>query len=341
MHILVTGHTGFKGAWLVVLLNRAGYIVSGIALDPLPGGIFETANISELLANDFRQDIRDQHLFFEKVEQIQPDAIIHLAAQPLVRRSYLEPQETIEVNVNGTLNVLEAARNVDSIKALLVVTTDKVYQNINQIEGYSETDPLGAADPYSSSKAMADLVTQTWVKSFNMPPTAIARAGNVIGGGDVSPDRLLVDLLHNFSNNSETLIRFPNAVRPWQHVLDCLNGYIKLLNRLFETQENGTIWNFGPDQSAFISVSEMATTAGDIWGFQNPWRLDEKVQPHEAGLLMLDSSKARELLNWNDLLPYPESLKWTIEWQKRFHSGESAMSITIDQIQKYLSLEEV
>lgn len=339
MHVLITGHTGFKGAWLIAMLKQAGHQVSGIALDPLDGGIFEEGGFSNLLETDFRIDIRNKALLLSAIQQIQPDAIMHLAAQPLVRYSYLEPEETIEVNVNGTMNVLEAARTIRSIQALLVITTDKVYENINQVEGYKETDPLGSADPYSSSKAMADLLTQSWIKSFDMPPTAIARAGNVIGGGDVSPDRLLVDLLKNLSEDSQTLIRFPNSVRPWQHVLDCLNGYIKLLDWLLRTKETGTIWNFGPDQSAFISVAEMATTAGNLWGSSNPWKLDEQTQPHEAGLLMLDSSKARELLNWSDLLPYPESLEWTIDWQKRILDGDSAEAITMDQISEFVTRE--
>ena len=322
------------------MLKQAGHQVSGIALDPLDGGIYQQGGFSNLLEADFRIDIRNKTLLLEAIRQIKPDAIMHLAAQPLVRYSYVEPEETIEVNVNGTMNILEAARTISSIQALLVVTTDKVYENLNQVDGYKETDALGAADPYSSSKAMADLLTQSWIKSFEMPPTAIARAGNVIGGGDVSPDRLLVDLLKNLSEESQTLIRFPNSVRPWQHVLDCLNGYIKLLNWLLTTKETGTIWNFGPNQSAFISVAEMATTAGKLWGSSNPWKIDEKIQPHEAGLLMLDSSNARELLNWRDLLPYPESLEWTIDWQKRILAGESANAITMDQIGDFIAREK-
>jgi len=215
MHYLITGHTGFKGAWLTIWLESLGHEVSGISLDPLSGSLFETANLSDLLANDFRLDIRDAPAVRATISKTSPDVVFHMAAQPLVRESYKDPRGTFETNVMGTLNVLEAVSATPSVKAHVVITTDKVYRNVNQVAGYKETDPLGGDDPYSASKAMADILTHSWVTSFGGPPTAIARAGNVIGGGDVSPDRLLPDLLTSYSAGIAPTLRYPEAVRPW------------------------------------------------------------------------------------------------------------------------------
>lgn len=337
MHYLVTGHTGFKGAWLVLMLKSQGHQVSGLALDPLPGSLFETAEINRDLLNDFRVDIRDREAVRNAVETAKPDVVIHLAAQPLVRESYVDPYGTFETNVMGTLHVIEAVSHTPSVKAQVVITTDKVYRNVNQVEGYVESDALGGFDPYSSSKAMADIMTQSWVSSFPGVPTAIARAGNVIGGGDVSKDRLLVDLLSAYRHGEAPVIRFPSAVRPWQHVLDCLNGYLALADALLQGKGAGE-WNFGPGPESFVNVGDVADLAARIWGDGASWVKTADPQPHEAELLALDASKALDQLNWRNELPYPASLEWTIHWQKAVDSGESSRAATLRQINEFGAL---
>lgn len=337
MHYLVTGHTGFKGAWLVLLLKNLGHEVSGLALDPFPGSLFEVADIHSDLVNDFRIDIRDKSAVLSSIQQASPDVVLHLAAQPLVRESYRDPHTTFETNVMGTLHLLEAVAQTNSVKANVVITTDKVYKNVNQEAGYVESDPLGGFDPYSSSKAMADLLTQSWVNSFPGVPTAIARAGNVIGGGDVSPDRLLVDLVKDLKQGDKTQIRYPQAVRPWQHVLDCVSGYIALADALLAGQGRGE-WNFGPGVESFVSVSRVADLTQELWGVNPNWIDTSNLETlHEAGLLALDSNKALTELDWKNVLVFPESLEWTIDWEKRVHEGELARDITLGQIAEFLA----
>ena len=338
MHYLITGHTGFKGAWLSLLLKQQGHQVSGISLDPEPGALFEVAGLDADLEHDIRLDIRDSAATVKAVQQVSPEVVFHLAAQPLVRESYLEPRLTFETNVMGTLNVIEAVANTDSVKAHVVITTDKVYKNVNRVEGYKEDEPLGGDDPYSSSKAMADIMTQSWIKSFPGIPTAIARAGNVIGGGDVSKDRLLVDLLQSFSQGVPTSIRYPDAVRPWQHVLDCVNGYLALADELLSGGGLGE-WNFGPAPESFVSVRSIADAASTLWGDGASW-IDESSghHLHEAGLLALDSSKSEAQLNWRNKLKFDESLAWTIEWKKRLLRGENARDVTVSQIKEFIAI---
>lgn len=336
MHYLITGHTGFKGAWLTLMLLQQGHKVSGFALDPEPGSLFETAIEPGELENDFRGDIRNQELVLDSFSSVDADVLIHLAAQPLVRRSYRDPRETFETNVNGTLNVLEASQNLAALKARVIITTDKVYKNVDRPEGYREDEPLGGDDPYSSSKAMADLLTQSWIKSFPAMPTAIARAGNVIGGGDVCEDRLIPDSVRSFSSNKPLHIRYPNAVRPWQHVLDCVNGYLVLSDSLVNGEGLGE-WNFGPGVESFVPVGEIADNAAIIWGQHASVLLDEGQHPHEANLLALDSSKAISNLNWGNKILYPESLDWTISWEKRKFNGESPRDLCEEQIAEFFS----
>jgi len=337
MHYLVTGHTGFKGAWLTLLLRQMGHEVSGISLDPLPGSLFEIANVAADMKHDFRTDIRDFDELKKNIEAINPDVLIHLAAQPLVRQSYFDPRETFESNFNGTLNVLEASQNLDNLKARLIITTDKVYRNVNQEAGYVESDPLGGEDPYSSSKAAADLLTQSWVHSFPAMPTAIARAGNVIGGGDVSPNRLIPDIVTSFLNEQPIQVRYPSAVRPWQHVLDCLNGYLALVEKLLVNDGLGE-WNFGPGVESFVTVGKVITDAAAIWGTEVEVELQtENVLP-EAGLLALDSTKALTSLDWKNKLVYPHSLEWTLAWDKALSEGSDAREITLAQITSFRSL---
>lgn len=313
MHYLVTGHTGFKGSWLTLWLTLKGHKVSGIALDPLPGGLFETAEISNLLEHDFRIDIRNREELISAVQEISPDVVFHLAAQPLVRESYLDPRVTFETNVNGTLHILEAVSQTPSVKAHVVITTDKVYRNVNQVKGYVETDPLGGDDPYSASKAMADLLTQSWVKSFPGVPTAIARAGNVIGGGDVSKDRLLPDLISSYKAGKPAVLRYPDSVRPWQHVLDCLNGYILLSDALLRGEGQGQ-WNFGPRENSLVTVSEVAEFVSGYFQTQNEWILDSGQFPKESMVLVLDSKKAEEKLKYKNRLSFEEAVSWTLQF---------------------------
>lgn len=335
MHYLVTGHTGFKGAWLVQMLVDAGHEVSGIALDPLPGALYEVADVGALVSHDVRQDIRDAAAVQEAVAHIAPDVVIHLAAQPLVRLSYADPRTTMETNVMGTLNVLEAVSRTPSVQAHLVITTDKVYRNVNQAAGYVESDPLGGHDPYSASKAMADLLTQSWLASFPGPPTAVARAGNVVGGGDVSPDRLLPDLVTGFAAGRAVSLRYPDAVRPWQHVLDCLAGYLDLVDALLAGTGGGE-WNLGPGPEAFVTVGSVADLSARLWGDGATVVHEPGDHPHEASLLALDATKARTALGWADRLTYPASIEWTIAWEKRHRvGGEPARGLCREQIQEH------
>jgi CDP-glucose 4,6-dehydratase len=331
VHYLVTGHTGFKGSWLTVLLTARGHTVSGLALDPPAGGLFERASLHELLRDDHRVDIRDAAATAAAISASAPDVVIHMAAQPLVRESYRAPRETYETNVMGTLNVIEGVEAVDSVQAHVVITTDKVYRNVDQEAGYVETDPLGGDDPYSSSKAMADLMTQSWIKSFPGAPTAIARAGNVIGGGDVSPDRLLPDLINSFAEGRPPVLRYPSAVRPWQHVLDCLNGYLALAEALLDGRGAGE-WNFGPGRESFVDVGTVTTMVAGLWDSDSAWKLDGGENPHEANLLALDASKAQRELGWRNRLSFEESIRWTVDWARDTHAGADALDITRAQI---------
>ncbi len=340
MHVLVTGHTGFKGAWLTLVLQRAGHEVSGLALDPESGALFEVAGLGERLHRDVRCDIRDGQAVVDAMAALSPDVVIHMAAQPLVRASYIDPRWTMETNVMGTLSVLEAISATPSVRAAVMVTTDKVYRNVGQAAGYVEDDALGGHDPYSASKAMADILVSSWVDSFPGCPIATARAGNVIGGGDVSTDRLMPDLLRAFAEGRPARLRFPEAVRPWQHVLDCLNGYVLLVDALVDGRGGGA-WNFGPDPDSFRTVRDTADLAAAIWGEGAGWESDDEVHPHEAELLTLDATRARRQLGWSDVLGFEQAVAWTVDWHRRVQSGQSALDVTLDQIEEYESLARV
>lgn len=339
MHYLVTGHTGFKGAWLTLLLAEQGHTVSGLALDPTPGALYERARLSGVLRTDGRVDIRDAKATAEAVRAIAPDVVLHLAAQPLVRESYRDPHGTWETNVMGTMHVLDAVAAAPAVQAQVVITTDKVYRNVDQIWGYRESDPLGGADPYSASKAAADLLTQSWIASSGSTvPTAIARAGNVIGGGDVCAERLMVDLVAAFGAGEPVKLRYPDAVRPWQHVLDCLNGYLSLTDALLAGRLAGEAFNFGPGTDAFVRVGDIATSVARLWGADARVELDRGPQVHEAGLLALDSRKAELALDWHDRLRLPDALGWTVEWAQKVNAGADPREQTLGQIREYLDL---
>lgn len=334
MRFLITGHTGFKGAWLGLILAQRGDEVCGVALDPEPGSLFETADVSEFMKLDVRGDIRDPSVVQQAVQESQPDVVIHMAAQPLVRDSYERPRWTMETNVMGTLNVLEAVSAVNSVQAQVMVTTDKVYLNVGQEAGYVESDRLGAGDPYSTSKAMADLLVQSWTFSFAGPPTAIARAGNVLGGGDVSTDRLMPDLLAAFQAGRSAELRYPAAVRPWQHVLDCLNGYLHLVDALLDGTGEGE-WNFGPGADGFRTVRELATLAAKDWGGGASWHESTDQHHHEAHLLALDAAKAQRELGWKNRWGFAETVGATVEWQKLVAGGLSPRAATLGQIERF------
>jgi CDP-glucose 4,6-dehydratase len=341
MHYLITGHTGFKGSWLALMLMEQGHTVSGLALEPTPEALYDRARLSELLLNDLRVDIRDEHATQQAIEAVEPDVVVHLAAQPLVRESYRDPHYTYETNTLGTLNVLQAVEHTPTVKAQLIVTTDKVYRNVNQIWGYRESDPLGGVDPYSTSKAAADLITQSWMAGSGCPvPTAIARAGNVIGGGDVCADRLMVDLVAAFSTGQAVRLRYPEAVRPWQHVLDCLNGYLKLTEALLGGESSGEAFNFGPDTRSFVSVGAVATAVASLWGTDSLVEIDEGTHVHEATLLSLDSRKSELELGWRSRLQLCDALGWTVAWEKRVRAGEDARAVSVAQISQFMGLDE-
>ncbi len=342
MRYFITGHTGFKGAWLTLWLTSRGHEVFGLSLDPEDGSIFELAEIAEVCSVDQRGDIRDSEKVRDAVRNAEPDVVIHMAAQPLVLDSYKRPRWTMETNVMGTLNILEAVGLQENVKGLLVVTTDKVYRNLNQKKGYIETDALGGNDPYSASKAMADILTHSWAASFPGTRTAVARAGNVIGGGDVSRDRLLPGIVENLRSGTVPVLRNPQAVRPWQHVLDCLNGYQTLIDRLLDegaelTLEGG--WNFGPDVDNFVSVGDITTAAMKNWGASGNWIVDTVERSYEAQKLTLDSTRASSELGWSNLLDVDRALAWTLDWYRETDSGISARGVTLRQIDEFQQIK--
>ena len=337
MRYLITGHTGFKGSWLSLMLRELGHEVSGISLDPDIESLFIQAKLQDFFTHDVRSDIRDLNRLRSHIATINPQVIIHLAAQPLVRYSYLNPIETFDSNVMGTLNLLEASKELSDLKATLIITTDKVYKNYGHLRGYLEDDELGGDDPYSASKAAADIATQSWSKSFGNHPLAIARAGNVIGGGDWAADRLIPDLVKSYAQNKPAVIRNPNSVRPWQHVLDCLNGYLSLVDSMLSKGTAGE-WNFGPDHNQKHTVREVIEEFAQHFDIGvEPWILDSQTNPPESNLLLLDSGKARDQLSWKDLLDFRESLAWSAEWYQS--PVADAREITLNQIKDFFNLK--
>ncbi len=341
--VLVTGHTGFKGGWLALWLNSLGAEVHGISLPPESSpNLFESASIGDFVSSRF-VDIRDQAGLSKAVRNIAPEFIFHLAAQPLVRHSYQEPVETFATNVMGTVHLLEAIRKTSSVAVVVVVTSDKCYENREWPWGYREIDPMGGNDPYSCSKGCAELVATSFFRSFfresTSPRLATARAGNVIGGGDWSKDRLVPDLLAAFSSGKPVTLRYPNALRPWQHVLDPIGGYLALAENLFSGQvPSGEGWNFGPNPNDVCSVGHVADTMARLWGAGATVEITREPQPHEAGALALDCSKARGKLGWRPRLPLETALQWTIDWQRESLDGKDMRACTLRQIQEFQDL---
>jgi CDP-glucose 4,6-dehydratase len=343
--VFLTGHTGFKGGWLAVWLHRLGAVIHGYALDPpTRPSLFEAAAIHSLLATDTRADLADAAALQMAVRTARPEIIFHLAAQPLVRASYQDPAGTCMSNVMGTANLLDAARACAETRAVIVITTDKVYQNHESLRAYREDDPLGGHDPYSASKAAAEIVTAAYRSSFFHGPAghpacvATARAGNVIGGGDWAADRLVPDCLRAFAAHQPVHIRFPAAVRPWQHVLEPLAGYLILARHLCDGHgsEFARAWNFGPAASDNATVGDLTARLAALWGTDALVSHDTSGEhPHEAGLLRLDSSAARHQLGWVSRCGLHSALRRTVEWHQQWLLGADMLKLTQCQIEDY------
>jgi CDP-glucose 4,6-dehydratase len=345
--VLVTGHTGFKGSWLSIWLTLLGASVTGYALPPANDiDNYVLCRLGEVIT-DIRGDIRNMPHLREVFRASRPEIVFHLAAQPIVRESYRQPAETMETNVMGTVNVLECIRLSDTVRAGVIVTSDKCYENREQLWGYRECDALGGRDPYSASKACAELVAAAYGASFfaagqagDAKAIATARAGNVIGGGDWSPHRILPDCARTLRAGEPIAVRNPGAVRPWQFVLEPLYGYLLLASKMLEHpgQYAGT-WNFGPDSESIVPVGDVVDKVIRAWG--SGARLDrpEKDAPHEAGLLSLDCSKAKALLGWKPRLSLDEALRWTVAWYKAFET-EDVRGLCRRQVADYSRLME-
>lgn len=345
--VLLTGHTGFKGGWLSMTLANRGARIVGVGLEPdTEPNLFGTARLRSMVDSRIL-DIRNFDDLLKVFEEARPEVVFHLAAQPLVRRSYAQPLETFEVNVMGTANVLEAVRRTGNTSVVVVITTDKCYENREWYWGYRENDPLGGHDPYSASKAAAEIVAAAYRSSFFAPANlggagvllATVRAGNVIGGGDWSEDRLIPDMVRAFSKSEPVVIRNPRAVRPWQHVLEPVEAYVQLAERLWDRQAQlASAWNFGPELSDAITVGELVRVFTDLWGEGAQWEIDSRPQAHEAGLLRLDCSKAALELGWNPRLRIQDALRMTVEWYQQCLHGGNMAQCTADQIAYYQRL---
>jgi CDP-glucose 4,6-dehydratase len=335
--VLITGHTGFKGSWLSIWLHKLGAEVIGVSLDP------KTAEDNYVLSNignkikDYRADIRD----LEEIEKIvateEPDILFHLAAQPIVLDSYTDPVYTFETNVMGTVNLLEAFRNSESLKTGIFITTDKCYENIEKDYSYVETDPMGGYDPYSASKGAAELVISSYRRSFFLntdKKVASVRAGNVIGGGDWAPFRIIVDIIKAIQSNEVIEIRNPIATRPWQHVLEPLGGYLLLGAKMIDERLYDEAWNFGPEKENIVTVRELLNKTIAEYG-KGEWKdVSDKEKLHEANLLSLDITKAKTKLAWKPVLNLGETVKYTVDWYKRYKS-EDVLDLCNEQIDNY------
>ena len=335
--VFLTGHTGFKGAWLACWLHQLGAAVTGFALPPEPGSLGAEPGLAGL-APGAHGDVRDAPALARAVRDAAPATVFHLAAQPLVGRSYAEPAATLATNVMGTAHLLDAVRAAPSVRAVVVVTTDKVYDNREWPWPYRETDPLGGHDPYSASKAAAELVTAAWRASFlagSGVAVASARAGNVVGGGDAAPGRLVPDCLRAFSAGAPVRLRNPAATRPWQHVLDPLCGYLLLAENLLGGQRDAAPWNFGPGPGDVRPVGDVVRMLAEAWGEGASWAADDGPHPHEAGLLAVDAAQARARLGWRPGLPLEAGLAWTVAWHKRRRQGVPARDLVRHDIERY------
>ena len=345
-NVLITGHTGFKGAWISIWLHYLGTKVSGLALDPKNDkDIFVLSNLDKKMS-DFRGDIRDYDFVSSVFKQVNPDIVFHLAAQPLVSESYINPIETYETNVNGTIHVLEAIKESKSTKVGIFITTDKVYMNQEKREGYIETDPLGGYDPYSSSKAAAEIAIESWRSSYMNPiefsvhgkSISSVRAGNVIGGGDWSKDRLVPDIIRAIEVNQDLKVRNSEAVRPWQHVLDPLFGYLLLGKEMWENPTKFcSAWNFGPNNIEKKPVKDIIQDCYGYLSLISSTNRDGSLKFHETNLLLLNSEKAYQELGWTNQLDYKNIIKFTMDWYSKYKI-EDTYNLTIGQIVKFMEM---
>jgi CDP-glucose 4,6-dehydratase len=345
--VFLTGHTGFKGGWAALWLASKGAKVRGFALDPCTEpNLFTEAKIGSVI-EDIRGDIRNGAAVDDALTGFAPDVVLHMAAQPLVRYSYADPIGTFETNVIGTARVLDAVRRTPSVRAVVSITTDKCYENKEWLWGYRETDPLGGYDPYSSSKACAEIVSAAYRQSFfpigkidaHRCGIATARAGNVIGGGDWSMDRLIPDLVRGFLAGDPVRIRRPHAIRPWQHVLEPVFGYLQLAEKLYTADPSfATAFNFGPSDDDAQTVGWIVERMTSFWSGNASWVLDEDPSVHEAGYLKLDASRARAELAWHPRLRLDTTLHWLVDWYKAWQSGADMHHFTLHQIAEYETL---
>ncbi|MBT7462358.1 MAG: CDP-glucose 4,6-dehydratase [Bacteroidetes bacterium] len=344
--VLVTGHTGFKGSWLSLLLNQLEAEVFGYALDPSTSpSMFELAMVKDSV-HSYIGDIRDYDYLYKVMKEVRPEIVIHMAAQALVKESYRNPIETYSTNVMGTVHLLEACRQIASVKAIVNVTTDKCYENREWYWGYRENEPMGGHDPYSSSKGCSELVTSAYRSSYfgtgddgqRNIALASVRAGNVIGGGDWAADRLIPDFIRAISQQKKIMIRSPYAIRPWQHVLEPLSGYLILAEKLFN---DGSVyagaWNFGPNDQDAKNVEWITRTLCELWGDSAQYEIDKQPHPHEANYLKLDCSKAKAELAWFPRWDIQTALESIVEWNKISLSGAKMRSVTDQQIRQYFS----
>ena len=336
--VFLTGHTGFKGSWMSLWLSQLGAKVTGYALQPpTDPSLFKLCRIDQLVDSRIA-DIRDKEKLTKAIASAKPEIVIHMAAQPLVRRSYLEPAETFAINVTGTVNLFEAIRSVPGIKVVLNVTSDKCYLNNGQKKAFKEDSPLGGYDPYSSSKACSEIVTAAYRSSyFNQLGIAVAtaRAGNVIGGGDWAEDRLVPDFIRSILKNEPLNVRNPGAIRPWQHVLEPLNGYLMLIEKLYENGlDYAEAWNFGPEAKDAKPVEWIVNKLCQRWG-SGSCNIDEGKHPHEAHYLKLDCSKAKARLKWRPKYDLNKALEKVIGWTRDYKDGRDVRQTCFAQIEEY------
>jgi CDP-glucose 4,6-dehydratase len=340
--VFLTGHTGFKGSWLSLWLQSLGAEVHGLALEPpTTPNLFSVAQVAKVMARSNIGNIRDLATVQKAMQACQPDIVMHMAAQPLVRLSYAEPVETYATNVLGTVHVLEASRNIDSVKSIVVVSTDKCYDNKEWAWGYRENEPMGGHDPYSNSKGCVELVTSAYRSSFLQAQgvaVATARAGNVIGGGDWAADRLVPDILRAFEQNQPVVIRNPHATRPWQHVLEPLSAYLSLAEQLYtQGQAYAEGWNFGPKDDDAQPVQWIVEHMVNSWGNGASWQQDSGSHPHEANYLKLDISKAKTRLGWQPRWPLARALEHITTWHRAWMAHQDMHQLCLNQIMQYSS----
>lgn len=340
--VFLTGHTGFKGSWLSMWLQVMGAQIKGYSLEeePTSPALFKVAKVARGMESEIG-DIRDLDALQKSMQSFNPDILIHMAAQPLVRLSYTNPVDTYSTNVMGTVNVLEAARKCTNLKAIVSVTTDKCYENKEWVWGYRENEPMGGHDPYSNSKGCAELVSSAYRNSFyndnNTANLATARAGNVIGGGDWAKDRLVPDILKAFQEKQPVIIRNPMATRPWQHVLEPLSGYLLLAESLYKETGYDEAWNFGPRDQDCKPVGYILNQMVNLWGECASWENDKGTNPHEANLLKLDCSKAKVRLNWEPKWSVDITLGKIISWHKAWLNESDMNALCLKEIEEYIN----